>query len=94
MDIDGSSSPIQTRSSLPPSSAPDPSNPQSVTNGTPRRPVAGALSLEDDEGEENEQEGGEKRRRKTRARARGEVPLVIDPVGETLSVNFEEFLKT
>lgn len=91
MDSEGPSSPIAIPSSLPPSSAPDPA--QSERSGTPRRPTTDALTLGDDEGEEGEQNGG-RRRRRPRTQGNGDVSLVKDAVGESVSDSFETFLKT
>ena len=56
MDFDGLSSPPAMRSSLPPSSAPDPS--QSTNQRPPRRPID-VLTLGDDDPEEEGREGRE-----------------------------------
>lgn len=94
MDFDGLSSPPAMDSPLPPSSAPDPSQP--VNGRTPRRSTADALTLGDEEaGEEGgEQGGGARKRRKPRAQVNGDVPLVKDAVGESVAESFETFLKT
>lgn len=94
MDFDGGSSPVGFPSSLPPSSAPDPS--QSVHTRSPRRATVDALTLGDDEAAENGEEGGGGGARKRR-RPRGgdaDVPLVKDAVGESVAESFETFLKT
>lgn len=93
MDFDGLSSPPPMRSSLPPSSAPNPT--QSVDGRSPRRPTANALTLGDDEAEEEEERSGPTRKRRNpRTQANGEVPLVKDAVGESVAESFETFLKT
>ncbi|KAG5648824.1 hypothetical protein DXG03_000173 [Asterophora parasitica] len=94
MDFPGISSPIAIPSSLPPSSAPDPS--QSVGERTPRRrPTADALTLGDDEAAEDDGEGGGAvKRRRPRTQGNAEVPLVKDAVGESVAESFETFLKT
>ncbi|KAJ7594179.1 MCM2/3/5 family-domain-containing protein [Mycena floridula] len=88
-----SSSPA--RSSMPPSSAPPPSH----TSTPPvRLTTANALTLDDDEGDitvPDEQEQTTARRpRRPKNRADGDVPMVTDPVGETLANTFEDFLKS
>jgi DNA replication licensing factor MCM6 len=93
MDFDGLSSPPAMRSSLPPSSAPD----LSLANGTgsPRRPTVDALTLGDDEADEEEQDGtGSRKRRRQRGQVNGDVPRVKDAVGESVAESFETFLKT
>jgi DNA replication licensing factor MCM6 len=90
MDIDGFSSPPALRSSLPPSSAPDPT--LSSHGRSPPR-VADALAIgEDGEDDSNEDLTGRKRR-KARGQV-GDVPLVKDAVGESVAESFETFLKT
>ncbi|KAF8806336.1 MCM-domain-containing protein [Phlegmacium glaucopus] len=92
MDSDGPSSPNIMPSSLPPSSAPDPS--ASTNNRTPRRQVTDALAMGGGEAEEESQEaGGNKRRRRPR-QVNGDVPMVKDAVGESVAESFETFLKT
>ncbi|KAI0311366.1 MCM-domain-containing protein [Amylostereum chailletii] len=91
------SSPAAFRSSLPPSSAPQPSQ---STAGTPRRRPArttqDALSFGDDEAEEEREEGGptRRRRRPRTQQLEGDVPVVKDAVGESVADAFETFLKT
>ncbi|RDB19831.1 DNA replication licensing factor mcm6 [Hypsizygus marmoreus] len=95
MDFDGLSSPPAMRSSLPPSSVPDPS--QSTQGRSPRRlPTTDALTLGDDEAEEdgNEAGGAGRKRRRPRGQQNGDIPLVKDAVGESVAENFETFLKT
>ncbi|KIM58761.1 hypothetical protein SCLCIDRAFT_1218308 [Scleroderma citrinum Foug A] len=97
MDMDGLSSPPAPRSSLPPSSAPDPTL---SSNGTPRsaqrRPAPDALAFGGDEeqGTQDADEQGGRRRRKARNQPNGEVPMVRDAVGESVCESFETFLKT
>ena len=99
MNVDGlPSSPLMRHTSLPPSSAPDPSQP---SNGhpTPRRsrPVADALAFDDEAGEDtkNEQEAGARRRARPRTqRNAADIPLVRDAVGESVREAFETFLNT
>ncbi|KAG1888450.1 MCM2/3/5 family-domain-containing protein [Suillus fuscotomentosus] len=97
MDIDEPPSPPAPRSSLPPSSAPMAT--MSSSNGTPRsagrRPASDALAFNDDEAEEAEEDGATaRRRRRPRNQQNGDVPLVRDAVGESVSESFESFLKT
>lgn len=94
MDFENMSSPLAMRSSLPPSSAPDPTH--SINDGSPRRPqVADALTLGDDEAEDNEDaQSGRKRRRPKGTQNNGDVPLVKDAVGESVAESFETLLKT
>lgn len=89
MESDGPSSPIAMPSSLPPSSAPDPTN-----DGTPRRPIADALAMGDIEAEEDNNEGTANRKRKRPRQVNGDVPIVKDAVGESVADSFETFLKT
>ncbi|KAK7062043.1 DNA helicase [Favolaschia claudopus] len=87
------SSPVGT---LPSSSFPNPT-PSSPTAGrSAPRPATNALSLEDDEPEaQEEQQATGSSRRGRRPRNHGEdVPLVKDPVGESVVETFERFLKT
>jgi DNA replication licensing factor MCM6 len=94
MDFNGLSSPQAPRSSLPPSSATFPTQSPN-RRSTPVRRTADALTLGDDEAEEDEDanEGG-RRRRRTRGQVNGDVPLVKDAVGESVAESFETFLKT
>ena len=91
MDSDAPSSPIAMPSSLPPSSAPDPT--ASTANRTPRRQVTDALAMGEGEAEQEQEAGGNKRRRRPR-QVNGDVPLVKDAVGESVAESFETFLKT
>lgn len=99
MDVDGpSSSPPVRQTSLPPSSAPQPSA-SSNGHSTPRRPrpVADALAFDNDDAEDAqaEEEGGRTRRGRGRAQGNAaDIPLVRDPVGESVREAFETFLKT
>ncbi|KAK7462684.1 MCM DNA helicase complex subunit mcm6 [Stygiomarasmius scandens] len=101
MDSELLSSPPAHRSSLPPSSAPDIHDTQSIngessqSRGTPRRRVD-ALTLDDEADEEQAQEadGARKRRRPRNQQQPGDVPLVRDAVGESVAESFETFLKT
>jgi len=92
MDSDGPSSPIAMPSSLPPSSAPDPT--ASTINRTPRRQVTDALAMGGGEAEEENQEGVGNRRRRRPRQVNGDVPMVKDAVGESVAESFETFLKT
>lgn len=92
MDFDGLSSPPAMRSSLPPSSAPDPS--QSVHPRSPRQPTTGALVLDDEAEEEDERGPAARKQRRPRTQANGDVPMVKDAVGESVAESFETFLKT
>jgi DNA replication licensing factor MCM6 len=95
MDHDGGSSPVDFRSSLPPSSAPGPSQPTHTRS--PRRATVDALTLGDDEADEDGEQGGGaggRKRRKPRAQANADVPMVKDAVGESVAESFETFLKT
>ncbi|KAI5993630.1 MCM2/3/5 family-domain-containing protein [Pisolithus albus] len=87
--LDGLSSPPAPRSSLPPSSAPEPTP---SSNRTPRsaqrRPVSDALAFADDAapgGQDTDESSG---------RPTGEVTMVRDAVGESVCESFETFLKT
>lgn len=91
MESDAPSSPIAIPSSLPPSSIP---NPTPSANGTPRRPVADALALANDEAEEGNDEEAPRGRRKRTRQMNGDVPIVKDAVGESVAESFETFLKT
>jgi DNA replication licensing factor MCM6 len=71
----------------------------SSSNGTPRsagrRPTSDALAFNDDEAQEAEEDGATtRRRRRPRNQQNGDVPLVRDAVGESVSESFETFLKT
>ncbi|KAJ3722670.1 MCM2/3/5 family-domain-containing protein [Lentinula raphanica] len=88
------SSPVAPRSSLPPSSAPIPT--QSSTNGhsTPRRRTD-ALALDDEaEGGDQQEPTASRKRRRPTTQQLGDVPLVQDPVGERVTSGFETFLRT
>ncbi|KAF8165596.1 MCM2/3/5 family-domain-containing protein [Crassisporium funariophilum] len=78
-------------SSLPPSSAPDPT--PSTNNRTPRRPIADALAMGGDEAEEDNGDPEFRKRRRPR-QTNGDVPMVKDAVGESVAESFETFLKT
>ncbi|KAF9241885.1 MCM2/3/5 family-domain-containing protein [Melanogaster broomeanus] len=97
MDIDTLSSPAAPRSSLPPSSAP---NPTASSNGTPRsaqrRPATDALAFGDSEAQEGQEddETAARRRRRPRTQPNADVPMVRDAVGESVCESFETFLKT
>ncbi|OCH88332.1 MCM-domain-containing protein [Obba rivulosa] len=99
MDVGGaSSSPPLRHTSLPPSSAPFPSQ-SSSGQRTPRRErqTANALSFGDEEaGEAREDDDPNVRRRR---KARGsqlnvDIPIVKDAVGESVQESFETFLRT
>ena len=94
MDFDLLSSPPAPRSSLPPSSAPNLS--QSANGRSPRRPVADVLTIGDDEPQDDDSGGDAAGRRRRRAKGQpvGDVPLVKDPVGESVAESFETFLNT
>ncbi|KAF8204636.1 MCM2/3/5 family-domain-containing protein [Pholiota molesta] len=92
MDSDAPSSPIAMPSSLPPSSAIDPT--PSTNGATPRRPIADALALGNDEAEEDNDEVPGRGRRKRPRQMNGDVPIVKDAVGESVAESFETFLKT
>lgn len=92
MDSDAPSSPIAMPSSLPPSSALDPT--PSTNGATPRRPIADALALGNDEAEEDNEEVPGRSRRKRPRQMNGDVPIVKDAVGESVAESFETFLKT
>ncbi|KAA1466637.1 MCM-domain-containing protein [Dentipellis sp. KUC8613] len=98
MNSDRLSSPAPPRSSLPPSSAPLPSQ---SSNGrpTPRQKRQGgdALTFGDDEAEEaleGNGPGASRRRRPRTQQLNGDVPVVKDAVGESVAEAFETFLKT
>ncbi|KAE9409894.1 MCM-domain-containing protein [Gymnopus androsaceus JB14] len=83
------------RSSLPPSSAPLPT--QSVNGQTTPRRRTDALALDDEaEGEGNNEQNASaaRKRRRPRTQQPGDVPLVQDTVGERVTETFETFLKT
>jgi len=99
MDFAGLSSPAAPHSSLPPSSAPEPT--QSPANGrraTPNRPRAAADALtfgDDDEGGADEDDNdASRKRKKPRGQFNADVPLVRDVVGESVADSLETFLKT
>ena len=69
-------------------------NPTMSTNGTPRRPIADALTLANIEAEEENEEGPARGRRKRTRQMNGDVPIVKDAVGESVAESFETFLKT
>ena len=89
------SSPGPLPSSLPPSSAPQPSQ---RTDGTPRRSrgLRDALSFGDEaDGAGDQSQGTARRRRRPRTQQLEEaVPIVRDAVGESVSDAFETFLRT
>ncbi|KDQ64424.1 hypothetical protein JAAARDRAFT_187751 [Jaapia argillacea MUCL 33604] len=89
------SSPPAPRSSLPPSSAP---NPTRSRTGTPRRSrQTDALALDDgDAGEDDQEPGNQRKRRGPRNQNQlgVDVPIVKDAVGESVADAFETFLKT
>ncbi|KAF9226891.1 MCM-domain-containing protein [Gyrodon lividus] len=97
MDIEGLSSPPALRSSLPPSSAP---NPTASSNGTPRsaqrRPANDALAFGDNEaqGAQDDDETAARRRRRPKGQPNSDVPMVRDAVGESVCESFESFMKT
>lgn len=97
MNIDGPSSSSPPRhTSLPPSSAAQPSGIGS-RNGTPKRskPVADALAFGDEDAEDGEQQNtGARRRNRTRPQQINDIPIVKDAVGESVRESFETFLKT
>jgi DNA replication licensing factor MCM6 len=93
--MDATSSPALPRSSPPPSSVPQPPG---TNSQTPRRPrqSANALALDDDADDDAAEEADPKKsqKRSRRARMNGDVPVVTDAVGESVSDAFETFLKT
>ena len=96
MDTDGLSSPPAPGSSLPQSSAP---NPTASSNGTPRsvrRPATDALAFGNSDAQDAQGEGetGARQRRRPRNQPGGDVPMVRDAVGESVCESFETFLKT
>ena len=99
MDLDGpSSSPPLRHTSLPPSSAPGPGS-SSNGHSTPRRarPIADALAFDNDDvdGMQVDEEAGARRRGRPRTQNNAaDVPLVRDPVSESVREAFETFLKT
>ncbi|KAI0254879.1 mis5 protein [Lactifluus subvellereus] len=93
------SSPPLPRSSLPPSSAPQPSQSPSARSSTRQatRRTTDALSFGDEgnDTQEGATEAGSRRRRRPRAeQLNGDVPIVKDAVGESVAEAFEAFLKT
>ncbi|KAF9455936.1 MCM2/3/5 family-domain-containing protein [Collybia nuda] len=92
MDFDGGSSPVGFPSSLPPSSAPDPS--LSAHTRSPRRATVDALTLGDDEAGEDGKGGRSTQKRRKPRGGNADVPLVKDAVGESVAESFETFLKT
>lgn len=89
------SSPVAHRSSLPPSSAPLPT--QSVDGQTTPRRQTNALALDDDaeaQVEDEQNASTTRKRRRPRTQQPGDVPLVQDTVGERVTETFETFLKT
>ncbi|KAF5393188.1 hypothetical protein D9757_001235 [Collybiopsis confluens] len=82
---------------LPPSSAPKPSQSQSTNRqATPRRRTD-ALSLDDGpdaEGEDEQGASAARKRRRGRTQQPGDIPLVQDTVGERVTEAFETFLKS
>ncbi|EIN10502.1 mis5 protein [Punctularia strigosozonata HHB-11173 SS5] len=95
MDVDGLSSPVAPRSSLPSSSAPLPSL-SSNGGATPKRShrTADALALDDPEDVSQANDGAANRRRRARGQINADVPVVKDAVGESVCDAFETFLKT
>jgi DNA replication licensing factor MCM6 len=99
MDPVQMSSPPLPRSSLPPSSAPLPSQSPSTRSPTRQatRRTTDALSFGDEGNDTREgaTDTGSRRRRKPRAeQLNGDVPIVKDAVGESVADAFEAFLKT
>ncbi|EEB91844.1 hypothetical protein MPER_09732, partial [Moniliophthora perniciosa FA553] len=101
MFSEGFSSPPALNLSLPPSSAPDAldlrsENGDATSNrgGTPRRPTADALTLGDEDMVDSQQTASSRRRRKVQGQMNGDVPLVRDPIGESVTETFESFLKS
>ncbi|KAI3616575.1 dna replication licensing factor mcm6 [Moniliophthora roreri] len=101
MFSEGFSSPPALNSSLPPSSAPDAldlrsenGNATSNRSGTPRRPTADALTLGDEDMADSQQTANSRRRRRAKGQMNGDVPLVRDPIGESVTETFENFLKS
>ncbi|TCD69216.1 MCM DNA helicase complex subunit mcm6 [Steccherinum ochraceum] len=100
--MDPSSSPVFRATSLPPSSAPDPSPPTNGistsrrSTGTPSRRTTNALDLGEDVRDDttNEESESNRRRRRARGQINIDVPIVKDAVGESVRDSFETFLKT
>ena len=101
MSYDAPSSPPALRSSLPPSSAPNPTLTTSLNGATPRR-QNGRLPSSDapvpNNVDNTEEDGNEQMARRKRGRARGQmdgdVPLVRDTLGEQITESFQTFLET
>ncbi|KAG9317826.1 MCM2/3/5 family-domain-containing protein [Chiua virens] len=95
MDIEGLTSPPAPRSSLPPSSAPNPTPSSNVTPRAARRPTD-ALAFGNSEAQEEQaqDEAGTRHRRRARNQPGGDIPVVRDAVGESVCESFETFLKT
>ncbi|TFK64055.1 MCM-domain-containing protein [Pluteus cervinus] len=89
MDVDGLSSPVAPPLSLPASTPGD----APPTGREPRRTNALTLNEDDDDQGEDGAAAARKRRR-PRPQQNGEVPIVQDVVGQSVSENFEKFLKT
>jgi hypothetical protein len=93
------SSPPLPRSSLPPSSAPQPSQPPGARSSTRQatRRTTDALSFGDEanDAREDATEASSRRTRRPRTeQLNGDVPIVKDAVGESVAEAFEAFLKT
>ncbi|KAJ7752841.1 MCM2/3/5 family-domain-containing protein [Mycena maculata] len=79
---------------LPSSSIPNPT-PSSPTGGrSAQRPATNALSMEDDEAQDEEEGAADARKRRRPRTQATDVPPVKDVVGESLVEAFEKFLKT
>ncbi|KAJ3547826.1 hypothetical protein NM688_g5364 [Phlebia brevispora] len=99
MDVEGpSSSPPMRQTSLPPSSIPDPvTSSNGQTSPRRSRPIASALAFDNDDADEAQAEEETTGRRRAKPRTQGtvaDIPLVRDPVGESVRESFERFLKT
>jgi hypothetical protein len=85
-----------SRSSLPPSSAPDLRS-GGVSTAQRTNQTRDARALDDDiQGDEamEDTETGTQRRKKAKSQPNGDIPLVRDPVGEKVTDAFEAFLRT
>jgi DNA replication licensing factor MCM6 len=97
MDLDGLSSPLFPVSSLPPSSAPNPTlTPSNGIRTTPNRPLPppDALAFDDNEDSAANEDDAGRKRRKAKGQTVRDIPLVRDAVGESVAESFETFLKS
>jgi DNA replication licensing factor MCM6 len=94
--MDRSSSPIFSRSSLPPSSAPPVSQSSQPRRTRPANGTADALAVDDVGSDPTQEEAaGPSRRRTTKAKGNldANTPVVVDDLGEKVRDSFETFLK-